>query len=72
MYFDSLTERSYRWDREYTVDQYLELLRSFPEHLRVPVGRRELLFGALGEVIEGLGVPLRVDYETLLYLAKRA
>jgi SAM-dependent methyltransferase len=70
-YFGSLTERSYRWAQGYTVDQYLELLRSFPEHLRIPADRRELLFNAVGEVIEGSGAPLRMHYETRLYFASR-
>jgi hypothetical protein len=69
-YFSSLTERSYRWARDYTVEQYLELLRSFPEHLRIPAGRRAALFNAVGEVIEGSGA-LRVNYETRLYFASR-
>jgi SAM-dependent methyltransferase len=71
-YFGSLTERSYRWALDYTVDQYLELLRSFPEHLRVPVGRRDALFNAVGKVIESSGAPLRMNYETRLYFASRS
>jgi SAM-dependent methyltransferase len=70
-YFGALTDRTYRWAQDYTVDQYLELLRSFPEHLRIPTSRRDVLINTVGQVIEGSGARIRMHYETRLYFASR-
>jgi SAM-dependent methyltransferase len=66
--FGGLSERRYRWDRQYTADLFLELLRSLVEHETLSADRRARLFDATAHAIDSLGESMTLSYETRLYL----
>jgi SAM-dependent methyltransferase len=66
--FGEISERRYRWDRQYTADVYLDLLRSLVEHETLSADRRARLFDATAHAINALGESITLSYETRLYL----
>jgi SAM-dependent methyltransferase len=69
--FERAETRSYRWEEEYTTEQYLDLLRSHSSYAVLPDDQRQALLAEIGGVIEGAGGTLPVDYETQLFMAWR-
>jgi SAM-dependent methyltransferase len=69
--FGPVTRRSYRWSCEYTVEDYLELLRTQSDHRMLPAEQREYLLRGVADVIEAACGVLRMDYDTHLWFARR-
>jgi SAM-dependent methyltransferase len=71
--FEPLTERRYPWETTYTTDNYLELLRSLPEHETLPPHRLRGLLEGIADAINSNSNSgtLALPYETRLYFTRR-
>ena len=69
--FDPIITRRWRWTEHYCQGKYVDLLRSLPEHDRLPDRKREDLFAGHGDEIELHGGFVDIEYETRTYVAKR-
>jgi SAM-dependent methyltransferase len=63
-------QRSYRWQRAYSTEQYLELLQTHSDHLMLAPDRRLFLMEAVAAAIDRAGGQLQLDYVTQLTLAR--
>ncbi len=61
---------SFSWTREYSIEQWLEQLRTHSDHAAMDTASRERLLAALAEVIAASGGTLEVGYETRLVSAR--
>jgi SAM-dependent methyltransferase len=69
--FGAVTKLSWHWSRDYDADSYLGLIGTYSDHLTLPAGERDQLFGALRTVVdESFGGSIRRAFETVLYLAR--
>jgi SAM-dependent methyltransferase len=68
--FDDLVVRDYPWERVYTRDEWLALLRTYSNHNLLPDDRLQHLLDAVGEAIDDLGGDLTAHYETHAVLAR--
>jgi SAM-dependent methyltransferase len=68
--YESPVPRSYRWRRDYSTEQYLELLQTHSDHIMLEPERRRVLMAALAAVIDRAGGQLQLDYVTQLTLAR--
>ena len=59
----------YRWRERYTTDSYLRLLRTHSDHI-VLGARVEPLLAGVGEVLDGHGGGLTLDYLAALWMAR--
>lgn len=62
--------RRYDWSSEYTTAEYLELLQTHSDHILLEEGPRAALLGAVAEVLDRAGGRVRMEYLTLLTLAR--
>jgi SAM-dependent methyltransferase len=69
--FSDLDARVYQWQQRYTTDEYIGLVGTHSDHIMLPPGARERLFGAIRETIDGAGGSFELAYQTLLCLARR-
>jgi SAM-dependent methyltransferase len=49
--FGEPVERKYPWEAEYDAPTYLRLLSTYSDHIRLPDGEREALFGGIRKLI---------------------
>lgn len=69
--FRVLPVRTYRWSRVYASDEYLSLLLTHSDHIRLPLREREALIDGLRQVLAAHGGEIRVDYDTHLVVGYR-
>jgi hypothetical protein len=62
--FTRLEERSYSWQKSYTTDAWLDELPTHSGHRTLPAGTLSTVVEEVGELIEGLGGQIVVDYKT--------
>jgi SAM-dependent methyltransferase len=67
--FGSLEVCRFPWTRRYDTRQYLGLLNTFSDHLRMSEARRAYLFEGVAEVLDQNGGALDKPYQAVLYLA---
>lgn len=65
-----LTERLYRWERTYTRDEWLELIRTHSDHSTLPASTLANLLRGVGEAIDSFGGYLRARYSTRAVFAR--
>lgn len=70
-YFDLVQVKRHPWMASYTTQQYLGLLQTYSDHLRLPEERRQQLFTGIGEVLEQEGGRLEKPYEAVAYIARK-
>ena len=68
--FDAAEVRRYRWQRDYTTAEYLDLLGTHSACLILDAGEREPLLGAIAAAIDARGGSFRMAYVTRLCLAR--
>lgn len=68
-YFDPPEVKQYRWKASYTTQQYLGLLNTYSDHLRLSEEKRQDLFSGLGDVLEGEGGKIEKPYEAVAFIA---
>jgi hypothetical protein len=60
--FESVECRRYVWEREYSTEQYLELLSSYSGHRALTKSRRDGLYGCIGALIDTAGGSITKRY----------
>jgi len=70
--FQVLQAREYRWATSYTPDAYLDLLRTYSDHLLLPDDERTALLAGISDAIRSHGGTLRIEYEARLLLGRRS
>ena len=70
--FGSVTSRNYPWSREYSSDDYLDLLRTHSDHRLLPQEQHDALLDAVRQTIDNHGGTITVQYEAHLYVASKA
>ena len=69
--FGAVTQRSFRWSKLYTTQDWLALLQTQSDHRMLPAAQRGDLLRAVAEVVELADGSITMDYVTRLYLARR-
>jgi hypothetical protein len=62
--------RRYSWSTDYTTAEYLELIQTHSDHILLEARRRAALLDAVAEVLDRAGGGVRIEYLTLLTLAR--
>ncbi len=69
--FGNVTTRMFPWSARYDTRQYLGLLNTYSDHLRLSVENRKNLFDSIAEVIDQHGGYLEKPYVAALYVAHK-
>lgn len=70
--FVDLKYRLYELTKDFTADEYMELLRTYPNHMSLDPSTREKLFKGIHSVINDHGGVISVYYTVDLELARKA
>ena len=70
-YFEHIVVSTYPWSARYKTKEYLGLLNTNSDHLRLSDQRRRALFEEIAEVIERHGGYIKKSYLAVLYMARR-
>ena len=70
-YFEKVVIRKYPWSVRYKTSEYLRLLGTYSDHLRLSEQRRTALFEDIAEVIERNGGFIERPYLAVVYMAQR-
>jgi ubiquinone/menaquinone biosynthesis C-methylase UbiE len=70
-YFKKVVIRKHPWSLRYTTKEYLGLLNTYSDHLRLSERKRRRLFGGIAEVLDQNGGYIDRPYLTVVYLAQR-
>jgi SAM-dependent methyltransferase len=70
-YFKSVVVRRYPWSTRYETKEYLGLLNTYSDHLRLSESRRRVLFEEIAETIERHGGFFERPYLAVVYMAQR-
>ena len=68
--FDRVEVLRFPWTRRYDTRQYLGLLNTYSDHLRMGEAQRAHLFEGVAEVVERHGGAVVKPYQAVLYLAE--
>jgi SAM-dependent methyltransferase len=69
--FGEVEEIRHAWHRDYTRDQYLDLLDTQSNHRLLDPESRARLFDGVAQAIDAFGGPMPVSYTTKLYMARK-
>jgi SAM-dependent methyltransferase len=70
--FGPVSVERFPWSAEYRTPEYLGLLNTYSDHLRLPEDIRQELFNNIGRVIDEHGGSVEKPYIAVLYVAKKA
>ena len=70
-YFNPVKVNYYPWSEHYKVQQYLGLLNTYSDHLRLPEARRKRLFEAVAGVIKHHGGDIEKPYVAVSYVTQK-
>jgi ubiquinone/menaquinone biosynthesis C-methylase UbiE len=70
-YFEEVVVRTYPWSARYKTKDYLGLLNTYSDHLRLSDQRRSVLFEEIAEVIEQHGGHIEKPYLAVLFMARK-
>ena len=70
-YFDKVVVSEYPWSTRYKTNEYLGLLNTYSDHLRLPKQRRIKLFRDIAEVIDQNGGIIEKPYLAVLDIAQK-
>lgn len=68
--FASVRTTTYRWERSYSAAEWVGLVGTHSDHLRLAPARRAALLDALGEAIDALGGTIASHYGTYSAFAR--
>ena len=71
-YFENVLVRQYPWTARYQTNDYLGLLNTYSDHLRLSEQRRAALFRDIADVIERNGGYIDRPYLAVVYIAQRS
>jgi SAM-dependent methyltransferase len=70
--FGEVTIRTYRWDLDYTAAVYIDLLRTYSDHIAMEAAARDRLFRGISDLIDGeFGGRITKEHLTVLYVSRR-
>ena len=69
--FGPVSVRRYAWARVYQTREYIGLLNTYSDHLRLPLQLRQRLFENIAALIDAQGGSIERDYIAVLYLAQK-
>ncbi len=69
--FEGIKYSIYHMDKDFTAEEYMELLRTYPDHMALEEERRQALFAGIYEAIERHGGTITVHYIMDLELARK-
>lgn len=69
--YDLAAVNRYPWEAVFSTQQYLGLLNTYSDHLRLTDRRRRKLFQALGEVLEEAGGAITRHYEAVAFVGRK-
>ena len=70
-FFGPVKVSYYPWSQRYSVQEYLGLLNTYSDHLRLPEVRRKRLFEAVANLIERHGGSIEKPYVAVSYVAHK-
>ncbi|HEX4814562.1 MAG TPA: methyltransferase domain-containing protein [Nonomuraea sp.] len=70
--FTAVESMAYHWELTLTSDEWVGLVSTFSDHLRLADADRDALLRGLHQVIEGLGGAVRTKSTTFVQTARRA
>ena len=70
--FEPVEHTCYRWKWPHTTSSYLAFLRTRSDHRMMEPAKRDEVLGEIADAIDGEGGRFEMDYETHLYIARRA
>jgi hypothetical protein len=70
-FFGPVTVQRFPWSSTYQTRQYLGLLNTYSDHLRLSGITREHLFVAVAKAINAQGGIIERDYVTVLHVAQK-
>ncbi len=70
-YFDLMEVKRFPWSETYGTQDYLGLLNTYSDHLRLPEDRRQQLFARIKEVLEQAGGRIQKPYKAVAYIARK-
>jgi SAM-dependent methyltransferase len=68
--FAAVQTRTYRWEQTYSGAEWIGMVHTHSDHLRLDPARRAALLEALGMAIDALGGTVRSDYGTYSVFAR--
>jgi ubiquinone/menaquinone biosynthesis C-methylase UbiE len=71
-YFKQVVIRKYPWSLRYTTREYLGLLNTYSDHLRLSERKRSRLFDDISEVLDHNGGYIDRPYLSVVYLAQKS
>lgn len=69
--FEDVTLKRLAWIREFTADQYVDLMNTYSGHRALPEDRKQLLYADISRIINENGGTVVRDYLSVLYLARK-
>ena len=69
--FGPLTVRRFPWLRTYQTGEYLGLINTYSDHLRLPVQVRQSLCNEIAKAIDAQGGSIEREYLAVLYFARK-
>jgi ubiquinone/menaquinone biosynthesis C-methylase UbiE len=70
-YYENVVIRKYPWSMRYSTNEYLGLLNTYSDHLRLSEQRRRGLLGEIADVIERNSGSIERPYLAVVYVARR-
>jgi SAM-dependent methyltransferase len=71
-HFTQVEVKKFPWSARYTIPQYLGLLNTYSDHLRLPEENRKRLFDAIAQTIQNYGGTIEKPYMAVAYTAQKA
>jgi SAM-dependent methyltransferase len=71
-YFDKVEVKRFQWSARYDTKQYIGLLNTYSDHLRLSEENRSFLFEGVVDVIHKHGGCIEKPYIAVLYVAQKA
>lgn len=69
--FGPVTVKTYPWSREFTAQEYADLMNTYSGHRALPEDRKQALFADIRGIIEENGGIVVREYLSVLYLARK-
>ncbi len=69
--FGPVTIRRFPWSQTYQTGEYIGLLNTYSDHLRLPAQTRQRLFEGIAAAIDAQGGSIEREYIAVLYIAQK-
>jgi SAM-dependent methyltransferase len=69
--FIDIEYKLYHWTKDFTADEYMQLLRTYPDHMAIEPKEREKLFLGIAKAIEKHGGIITIHYTADMQLGRK-